>query len=170
MSQTPDSASPIPASPNPAQIPPLPRPRKRWVTVAVVLGIFALGMVVGGAATAMVVVHRIRYALHHPEELPPRLASQIRWKLSLSRDQEADVARIIGEHQKNLQALRREVQPRIEAELRSVESDVAKVLNDAQRRKWDAMFEGLMRDWVPPAPAKRDRTPDSRNDAGNDPS
>jgi len=139
-----------------SNIPPLPmtipaRPR-RWVRVLVALLIFIGGMVCGGGLTIIGAVERIHHAIHHPEEVPGRITRYLTRRLDLSDDQSHQIEQIIREHQKNLQEIRRGVQPRVEAELELLRRDISRVLTPEQRDKWDDIFDDALDRWMPPPP------------------
>jgi hypothetical protein len=129
----------------------------------VALLIFVSGLIVGGGVTLITVRHRALWAIRHPDEVPPRVAAHLRWKLGLSDEQTEQVERIVRKRQQALQEIRREVQPRVTAELDRVESEIDVVLNAGQRTKWHKLFAHLRDTWLPlpppqppvPSPSRR---------------
>ena len=141
-------------NPQPAAPPsPLPAPRKRWVSIVLALLVFVSGLAIGGAVTLAFVIHQARYAIHHPEQMPKRLAARLAGRLSLTAAQESQVREVIAKHQAKILHLRREVQPRVEVELRGVRDDVAALLDPQQCNEWNGIFADLMKNWVPELPA-----------------
>jgi hypothetical protein len=140
---------------------PAPRPR-RWRSLLLALLIFVSGAIVGGGLTVIRARHGAWWAIHHPEEAPPRIAAHLRWKLGLSDDQTQQVEAIVRKRQQALQAIRREVHPRVMAELDRVEADIDYVLNDSQRAKWHALFTKLRERWIPPLPEQPKERPKPR--------
>jgi hypothetical protein len=120
--------------------------------VLLALVIFFGGMVVGSAGTIVIAVHRIQHVLKHPEEAPRRLTAVLTRRLDLTSDQQVQVEAFITERQHHLQELRRENEPRIEAELEGLKHDIDGVLNPGQRDKWDDMFDDAIMRWLPPPP------------------
>jgi hypothetical protein len=49
--------------------------------------------------------------------------------------------------------IRRDVQPRVETELSTLEEEIASVLNDSQRATWRALAKALRAQWLPPSAA-----------------
>jgi hypothetical protein len=147
MSQYPAYPPPLP----PGFILPPRRPR-RWVRVVLALVIFFGGMAVGSAATVAIAVHRIRYALHHPEEAPRRIADVLTRKLDLSPNQREEVIQLIAVRQEHLQAIRRQDQPAVQAELEGLRHDIDGVLDPEQREKWNDLFDDAIARWLPPPP------------------
>jgi hypothetical protein len=137
-------------------IPPLPqsiptRPR-RWPRIVAALLIFFGGMVCGGGLTVIVAVRNIRHAIHHPEEVPARITRYLTRRLDLSPDQAEQIEGLIAQRQAHLQAIRRETQPRVAAELSGLREEIGQVLTPEQRAKWDDIFDDAVDRWMPPPP------------------
>ena len=145
------TASDVHAHPPPASLSTVPR-RPRWRMLLLATLIFVSGLIVGGGLTLIRVRHGAMWAIHHPEEAPPRIAAHLRWKLGLSDAQTQQVEQIVRKRQQALQAIRREVQPRVMIELDRVEAEIAATLDDSQRTKWHALFTKLRERWIPPPP------------------
>jgi shikimate kinase len=126
------------------------KPRRRWRTWLLALIIFIGGGVVGGAVTAVAIVHGVRHAVMHPEEAPMRIASRLKRPLDLSPQQSAQIQQIIANRQQSLMQIRRQVQPQIEGELTTLETEIAGALNPAQQTKWHSMVARLRENWLPP--------------------
>lgn len=114
--------------------------------------IFFSGMVCGGGLTVIVAVRNIRHAIHHPEEVPARLTRYLTRRLDLSSDQAEQVEGLIVQRQAHLQAIRRETQPRVAAELSALREEIGQVLTPDQRAKWDDIFDEAIDRWMPPPP------------------
>ncbi len=141
----------LPTSPAPT---PAPRAtaRGRWLRPLMLAAIFLSGLLVGVGLTLMAVRQGVLYGIHHPEELPVRVAARLRRPLSLS-DQQADrVEAIIRQRQSQLQEIRRRFQPEVEAELEQVYQQVREILDDQQRERWDQIYTRLRETWIPPLP------------------
>ena len=139
--------------PLPTTIPPRPR---RWVRVVAALLIFLGGMVCGGGLTVIVAVRNIRHAIHHPEEVPARITRYLTRRLDLTSDQAEQVEALIARRQANLQAIRRDAQPRVESELSALHAEIGQVLTPDQRAKWDDIFDEAVDRWMPPPPPPSD--------------
>jgi hypothetical protein len=116
------------------------------------IAILIMGALIGSGITVIVVKKMVLHAVSHPEEAPARITKRIQSKLDLSGEQAAKVRSIIAERQKALQAIRREVQPRVEKELNGVREDVAALLEPEKARQWRERFDYLKRLWVPAPP------------------
>ena len=92
-------------------------PRRRWLTVVLSLLIFAAGFVVGGGTAVITVLRTVRQNIHHPERAPARITARLRRRLDLSDEQTRKVQAIVEHRQLALMEIRRQVQPRVMAEL-----------------------------------------------------
>ncbi len=130
----------------------VPRQRRWWVYLLLSLVIFASGGAAGVGATLIVLRNRVLYAIHHPREMPVKIAANMRRPLQLSDEQVRQVEQILSQRQQMLQDIRRRVQPQVEAELDRVEQQVAEVLDRQQRERWREHFPHLRGTWLPPLP------------------
>jgi hypothetical protein len=120
--------------------------------VLAALSLFASGGVVGSAATVWGLRRAVLRGIHNPRQMPEVLAARLRSRLGLSAEQEARVREVLQHRQEALLGLRREVQPRLEAELDGVRAEIGAVLDDQQRRRWYERFDEMRGRWVPPVP------------------
>jgi hypothetical protein len=128
------------------------RRRRGWRHWCLWLVIFSSGAIVGGGSTLLVIRDRVVYHIRHPEEMPDILARQLQRSLGLDESQTARIEQIFRNRQKALQALRRDVQPKIEQELDRTEQEVGEVLSAEQRAQWQARFRRLRDRWLPRLP------------------
>jgi hypothetical protein len=135
---------------SPASVPTLRR--RFWIHVLLWFVIFSSGGVVGTGITLLLIRERVLHAIHHPEEMPSLIASQMRGTLHLNAEQVQKVEDVLSRRQLAIQAIRRQFQPQVERELDRVETEISEVLNDQQRVRWRENFEQLRGDWVPPTP------------------
>jgi hypothetical protein len=136
----------------PPPAPPPPRRKRRWLAAILIFFVFVAGMMVGSGLTIAVAVHKLRYAIHHPEEVPARITAVLSRRLSLSRDQALTVEGLIAKRQSRFQEIRREVQPQVQIELDGLREEIAGVLTSEQREKWERLYSESVRTWLPPAP------------------
>ena len=135
-----------------ARLLPRPRPRRRWLTALVGVGIFLCGAAIGSGVTLLVLRDALMGFLRHPEKIPARITSRLRGKLDLTDEQTTRVESILEKRQVALQELRREVQPRIEAHLDAIRAEIEAVLTKEQAERWREQFDRLRRTWLPPLP------------------
>ena len=133
------------------------RPRRGWRAWLLALLIFAGGAASGAGVTAVVAVKRVQHAIRHPEETPARITAHLRRRLDLSDDQAAAIRQIVERRHRTMQAIRQDVWPQVRSELEGVRTDVAGVLDEPQRAKWEAMYQTMLERWVPPPPAPGER-------------
>jgi len=133
---------------------PLPRParRRRWVTILLALVIFLSGVIVGAGAFGLGLRNFVLRRIHHPELGPPATAAWLQRKLELTDPQTTEIEKILRQRQAALVAIRREVQPAVEAELDLLEEQVSDVLDPEQRNQWHNWLGRMRRTWVPPVP------------------
>lgn len=137
---------------NPPTLPTTLRPRRRWVRVIAAVLIFFGGMICGGGLTVIVAVRNIRHAIHHPEEVPPRITKYLTRRLDLSPEQATQVEALIVQTQSHLQAIRRRDQPEVALQLAALRQQIGDILTTDQRDKWDEIFDEAVDRWLPPPP------------------
>ncbi len=125
---------------------------RRWRRPLTGLLIFACGLLLGATGTLLFVRYRILHAMQHPEEAPARITAHLRRKFDLTRKQAKQVREIVVHRQQALQVIRREVQPRVMAELDRAEQEIAGVLTPAQKADWHQWFKQMRSTWIPPLP------------------
>jgi len=135
-----------------AELPPIKKPR-RWRAVLLGIIILICGALIGSGVTVIVIHKMVLHAIRHPEQTPMRITNRIKSKLGLSDEQAARVREIIAARQKAIQAIRRDVQPRVERELEGAKEDVAALLNPEKARQWRERFDYLRKTWIPEPPA-----------------
>src|SRR5277367_1396605 len=87
----------------------LPRRTGRWKTVLMVLVVFVSGLIIGGAGATIFIAGQVRYAIHHPQEIPGRMTARLTRRLSLDADQSAQVKQLLTERLGNLERLREQI-------------------------------------------------------------
>jgi len=126
--------------------------RRTWVSVLLTAIIFISGLVIGAGGALIAVRREMLHVVHNPQEAPRRIAAHLQSKLGLSDEQTRQVEGVVRQRQAALQAIRREVQPQVEAELDLAADEIGQLLDDTQRRQWDAMVANIRETWVPPPP------------------
>src|SRR4029078_59970 len=108
----------------------------RWLTILIALPAFAAGFVSRGLVTAIVAIHRLQYAIHHPETAPERMSKMLQRRLRLTDDQRAEIEKNFCGAQAKRPAVRRVFQPLITMELNKLREEIGAVLTDQQRKQW----------------------------------
>ncbi|MBI5252459.1 MAG: hypothetical protein HY912_23440 [Desulfomonile tiedjei] len=150
-----EPAAPRPISPTGVKIVPK---RRRWRSFFLGMMILLFGIAIGAGGTVVIAKRVILHAIHHPEEAPKRMTERVRSKLDLSEEQTAKVKAILTERQKEIQALRRRIQPEVENELQKAKEEVAAILRPDQAEKWRERFDQL-RIWFPALPPDGSSSP-----------
>src|SRR5205823_5355223 len=119
------------------------------------------GAVCGAGLTVVAAVHKIRFVIQHPEQARGLLAAQLAHRLRLRGDQEARVDAILRRHQQQFLEIRRDVHPKVEAELDGLEREVSAVLDPDQRERWEHMYSEVRRNWLPRMPATQSAAGDA---------
>jgi hypothetical protein len=127
-------------------------PRARWKTVLLSAVVFLCGGLLGSGLTLIYIGARVRHIIEHPEKAPAMLTARLKSRLSLSDDQARKVAEILRQRQIALQAIRREVHPRVALEIEKAREEITAVLTPEQAKKWDEQFELMKKRWAPPPP------------------
>lgn len=129
--------------------------RRTWTRLLLYVVIFVSGGFVGAGVAAMGIRAGVQYVLRHPEEMPEKVAWRLRKSLDLTDVQTKQVEAVLRERQLAIQDIRREAQPKFEAELDLIEHRIADILDGQQRQKWQRVFRRLRRTWMPPLPPER---------------
>jgi len=135
------------------------RPRRRWLRVVLWLVIFVSGLIAGSGLTLIAVREGVLRAIHHPEEMPAKVAQRLRRPLGLTDEQTEQITQILRRRQKALSGIRRHYQPEVEHQLDLLEAEIGAVLDDRQRETWRRIFESKRRTWTPPMPPEDDAPP-----------
>ena len=131
----------------------LARPRRRWIRTALLaLIIFVSGVLVGGGLTFKFITTGFKRFFQEPEALAESITHRMKKRLDLTDEQAVQVRRIILERNKALQSLRKEVQPKLEAEIERTRREVTAVLTPEQARKWEKRFRHFSKYWLPSPP------------------
>lgn len=147
-----DLATPAPV---PGPLPVAPgRGRRRWVSLVLSVVIFVSGVLIGAAGAAGVIRREMLQALRDPSAVPARITQRLKRRLSLTDVQADEIQGILEARQRAVQAIRATVQPAVMHELLLAKTEVADVLDDEQRERWEADFDRLRDLWVPPLPAR----------------
>ncbi len=131
---------------------PIPKKRRRWLSVLLGILILVCGFVLGSGVTVVVVYRHVVHAIHHPEDAPRRISQRMQRRFGLTDDQTARVRKILAKRQKGRRSIYRNTWPKLDQELNRIESEVTEVLDDKQASKWRKRFKIMRNKWIP-APA-----------------
>ncbi|HEV3002868.1 MAG TPA: hypothetical protein VGX78_00335 [Pirellulales bacterium] len=121
----------------------LPPPRRRgWGRYAIWALFFATGMVCGAMGAVIVVDRDMQREVAQPShDWPRRMLESMNKELDLTSEQTAQVERIVELHRKAIGKIWGDVRPRFDAELKTMEGQVAGVLSDDQKQRWHEYLE-----------------------------
>ena len=130
---------------------PLRKPKRRWLHAFLLGGlILGCGMVIGSGLTLTVLWNGLRQARQHPEQAPDRITKHLQRRLKLDEEQTEAVREIVTRRHRNLEEMRAEIQPRVEAELEEARKEIEAVLTPEQVAKWNRMYQMMQRRLMPP--------------------
>ncbi len=130
-----------------------PRPRRWFRALLLSMLLLGSGVAIGVGGTLLVMTRGLQFGLHHPELFPARATHRLTSLLDLSDAQARQVETILRDHQRKLQEMRREVQPRIETHIDQIRDEIATLLTPLQAEKWQRWLAQKRDVWLPPAPA-----------------
>ena len=124
-------------------------PRRRAWLPNLVLGLVILlcGVAMGSIVTAVVLRRPPMHGMRRPEQLPDKIASEMRVKYGLNDEQEQRLRVVFTEHGEKLSDIRAEVQPRVEAEHEALRRAIEGVLTPEQASRWREEFEKMRAPW-----------------------
>lgn len=146
-----EDQTPNPQPETAVRVPPMPR-RRRWVSIVLTLVIFLAGMIAGVGGLIILVRYQAMKKLQHPEQEVPRMAARIGWQLKLNPVQVKEVEKILRNRMAALDGVRREVQPRVNAELDLVDKQITELLDARQAENWHKIFLQYRKTCVPSLP------------------
>lgn len=132
-----------------AQPAPLPRPRRRWVRVLLMLVIFCSGMVVGVGLTVGTVVRQAKQNLAHPELQPMRWTQRLTRRLDLNEAESAAVGRIMQDSWDRMTPLRKDAGEQIRAEVERLDQEVAAAISAEKANRWHDYVQNIRENWLP---------------------
>ncbi|MBI4579270.1 MAG: hypothetical protein HY718_06180 [Planctomycetes bacterium] len=133
------------------------RPRRRVLrTVLLSVVLLISGAAIGAGVTMLVLVRGVQFGIRHPELFPARATHRLRSFLDLTDEQARRVEAILTERQQQIQVIRREAQPRLEAQIEQIRDEIAAVLTPQQSGKWTRWLDDRRRVWLPPLPPAAD--------------
>jgi hypothetical protein len=109
--------------------------------------IFLCGCLVGVGVTVTFIEHRMFSIMIGPAPSPPRIVAKLKSELDLDADQTRKVEAIVRGHDFQI---RRHMQE-VDTGRKRFEAEIASVLNESQKQKWQRRCEE-MRKLAPPPP------------------
>lgn len=150
--------SDLPASAAP--LPPVPR-RRRWITIVLMLVIFAAGLAIGAGSMVLYTDYTSRYYRLNPDRMPERMLERLSKELNLSSEQVRQARPMVQEWWKGWQKARWQTYPIFKPELDRIDQNMQTILDERQKQVWQGYFGSIRRRYVPPASATQ---PDEAED------
>ncbi len=126
-----------------------PPQRRWWREVMLGLALFTCGLLVGGVVMTGVCVHRAA-SIERDGIDRQRAFARLKQTLDLNEEQAKKVQEILRKGLDDLRDIRRSVRPEVETTLQRIRAEVAALLDERQKKRWEARFD-LVRDrWFPP--------------------
>jgi Spy/CpxP family protein refolding chaperone len=130
----------------------LPRPvrRRLWQTL-LLLGVFSAGLVLGGALTVGVIVHRVREAAVTPDKTAERIMGRMAHRLDLTDEQANQVRAVVHRNMGEFLVQRDETRRQVAERVQTIRLEISDVLTPEQEQKLNQRFDQLQKLWMPPS-------------------
>jgi hypothetical protein len=121
---------------------------KNWKVILGVVAVFVLGVFAGGLVTAGVFRHRVHQILAGDQTVVSNIiVRRLGWRLRLDGAQKEQLRAIVGEAQKEVKAVRQQVQPQVEEIVtRAIEKERTTLRPD-QSEKFDKLVAERKAKW-----------------------
>jgi hypothetical protein len=111
---------------------------KTWKLVVTLLLVYFLGVFSGVLGVRLCAKYTIKKVVEGgPESVNKMIVRRLAWDLRLTDEQEAEVAKIVREAQRDLSDVRKESKPRVERQLGAAAFKIRRLLDEEQRKKFD---------------------------------
>lgn len=123
-----------------------------WVQIFVLLVVFIAGGAVGAMIATKVIHSRMEYYRHHAEALPQDILPRLQRRLALTDEQTEQVQEIIHRRHPIMIESRRQGAQTMLNEFRSMEDEIARVLDANQQTLWRDIAASVRERFLPPPP------------------
>lgn len=123
----------------------------RWVAIAAVAALFLSGISIGALAVILVGHHRAASGMgpgmmmRSPMPPPDVLVDHLDHQLGLTPDQRLKIEAILGESETRSDEIRREIRPRLEAQIEETHRRIVEILTPEQRPKFVELTREMQR-------------------------
>ena len=139
---------------------------KSWKFKAGIVGVFALGVVVGVVGTGVVLRYRYGNGLNRPEQAVDRIVDKLSHELRLSDDQIQVIRPIVTDSFTKMRALRSRLTPEVEALIEQTSARIRPYLTPEQQKQLQVHDNEVLNRWkqfagpgAPPLPPLRGMPP-----------
>lgn len=137
--------SPSPSAPQRIAIMPL---RLRYIVAMGTVSLL-LGLLIGSGLTSFLLHRSMIRAMGRHKDMPDEITHRMTAMLDLSPDQVVRIRAIVQIHDKKMDAIRREMDPKMRTELEGIRTEVDRVLSESQRQKWQKHMDQMSRNFPP---------------------
>lgn len=121
---------------------------KNWKSLLGIVLIFLLGAISGGLATAVIARRGIDKAINGgPDLFREMIVRKLSHELSITPDQETKLSGIVMATQKEIQAARSEIRPRVAIALVHAQKEISSILTPEQAKKFARIAEVSREKW-----------------------
>ena len=121
---------------------------KKWKVWLLIVAVFVSGTVIGSVGTQFYYRHTIRGILHRgPAAVREVIMKKLTAELNLTKDQQEEVQEVLEETQFQLQQLRAEYHPKMEAIINNAVATMKTILSAEKQKKLDALYEQVKARW-----------------------
>ena len=128
---------------SPVNPPPQAPKKRRWKLVLLGLIILFCGVVIGAGITFHVGSVMIFHAMSPGDEMAERITKRIDRNLGLTDEQRSQVAEIVARRVSAFKGIHTSVSPRIKEQFALLHDDIAPILTEKQKLKWEKHYERM---------------------------
>jgi hypothetical protein len=128
---------------SPVNPPPQAPKKRRWKLVLFGLIILFCGMVIGAGITFHVGSIMIFHAMSPGDEMAERITKRIDRDLDLTDEQRSQVAEIVARRVSAFKDILTGVYPRIKEQFALLHDEIAPILTEEQKLKWEKHYERM---------------------------
>jgi len=133
----------------PPPMPLVPRPRRRWISVLLVILVFLGGFVTGGGTVLRLIQVRVRETIAHPEREAARQVADLKKQLGLTPDQTRQIEALYTSRITSIVQNGR-------GQIDLLNEEILRVLDEPQRLRWQKLRGQRTDPWLPKKPPPAD--------------
>ena len=126
------------------------RPLPRWTLGVVFVVVFAAGCIVGGMVATKVIHSKMEAYRRHAPIFAEDIVARLRMRLGLTDDQAEQVKEIFIRRHGRMIEYRGQGAQAMHTEFDAMEKEIAAVLDEQQKYKWQAIADSVRRRFLPP--------------------
>ena len=126
--------------------------RRRLVPILLLAVVFLSGLVTGAALMPFVIHHFGPAFFPPPSEMPRLLTERMSKDLDLTDEQAREVRAVLDRHHEETEALRNEIEPRMDQMMDGFRADIIAILTPEQTERFTQRFDEMRRKEPPFGP------------------